>query len=46
MDILKRVGRVASDNYPETMGQLMIVNAPMFFTGIWHLCKGFMDERT
>ena len=37
---------MASDNYPETMGNLFIVNAPMMFSGIWKVAKGFLDERT
>ena len=28
------------------MGQMFIVNAPMLFTGVWSVVKGFLDERT
>jgi CRAL/TRIO domain len=28
------------------MGQMFIVNAPMLFTGVWAVVKGFLDERT
>jgi hypothetical protein len=28
------------------MGQMFIVNAPMLFTGVWAMCKGFIDEKT
>ena len=33
------------DNYPEIVGKLLIINAPMVFTGIWAFIKGFLDER-
>ena len=38
--------QVGQDYYPETMGNLFIVNAPMLFSGIWKICKGFLDEVT
>jgi len=25
---------------------MMIVNAPMLFTGVWAMCKSFVDEVT
>ena len=28
------------------MGNLLIVNAPMVFSGVWSVVKGFLDERT
>ena len=28
------------------MGNLFVVNAPMLFSGIWKICKGFLDEVT
>ena len=28
------------------MGQLYIINAPMLFTGVWAIVKGFLDEKT
>lgn len=28
------------------MGQCFIVNAPMIFTGVWAIVKGFLDEKT
>jgi len=28
------------------MGNMFIVNAPMLFTGVWAVCKGFIDEKT
>lgn len=28
------------------MGNLFVVNAPMLFSGIWTVVKGFLDEKT
>lgn len=28
------------------MGQCFIVNAPLLFTGVWAIVKGFIDEKT
>lgn len=38
--------KVGSDYYPEIMGQCLVVNAPMIFTGVWAIVKGFLDEKT
>ncbi|KAI9368545.1 CRAL-TRIO domain-containing protein [Aspergillus egyptiacus] len=31
------------DNYPESLGTLLIHNAPWIFSGIWKIIKGWMD---
>ncbi|KAL4907253.1 hypothetical protein BDW74DRAFT_148808 [Aspergillus multicolor] len=31
------------DNYPESLGNLLIHNAPWIFSGIWKIIKGWMD---
>jgi hypothetical protein len=28
------------------MGQMFIINAPLLFSGVWAIVKGFLDERT
>jgi hypothetical protein len=28
------------------MGEMLIINAPMLFSGAWAMVKGFMDEKT
>jgi hypothetical protein len=38
--------KIGSDFYPEIMGQTFIVNAPMLFSGVWVIIKGFLDEKT
>ena len=37
---------MGGDCYPEIMGNLFVTNAPMVFSGIWAVCKGFLDEKT
>jgi hypothetical protein len=44
--MVKLAAKVGSDYYPEIMGNMLIVNAPMVFTGVWAVVKGFIDERT
>ncbi|KAL5339038.1 CRAL-TRIO domain-containing protein [Aspergillus crustosus] len=31
------------DNYPESLGNMLIHNAPWVFSGIWKIIKGWMD---
>jgi hypothetical protein len=44
--LIQLASKVGSDYYPEIMGQCFIVNAPMLFTGVWAVVKGFIDEKT
>ncbi|KIM89380.1 hypothetical protein PILCRDRAFT_813304, partial [Piloderma croceum F 1598] len=38
--------QVSQDYFPETMGQLAIVNAPMSFTFIWSIIKPWLSKET
>jgi len=38
--------RLATANYPETLGTIVVVNAPSFFPTIWNWIKGWFDEVT
>ena len=44
--LIQLAAKIGSDYYPEIMGQMYIVNAPMLFTGVWAVVKGFIDEKT
>jgi hypothetical protein len=44
--LLKLIADMSGHNYPEFLGTMMIVNAPMLFTGVWTLSKHFVDEKT
>jgi hypothetical protein len=37
---------LASNHYPETMGKLFVINAPMLFTAVWSIVKNWLDEAT
>ena len=43
---VKKAAKIAQDFYPEIMGTMVIANAPMIFTGIYTLIKGWIDEKT
>ena len=43
---LQSVSAIASDYYPETLGKMFIINAPMLFTAIWAIVKTMLDEQT
>lgn len=34
------------DNYPEMLGRICIINAPMVFKAIWALVKPLLNPRT
>jgi len=38
--------RLATAHYPETLGSIVVVNAPSFFPTIWNWIKGWFDEVT
>ena len=44
--LVQTASKIAQDYYPEILGAMYIVNAPMLFTGIWAVVKGFLDEKT
>lgn len=45
-DFIQLASKIAQDNYPEILGQMFIVNAPMLFTGIWTVIKAWIDDKT
>jgi len=44
--LLKIAAGVSQDNYPEILGNMYIVNAPMMFRVVWSIVKGFLDAKT
>ncbi len=45
-DMLKMISKIGQDNYPEILGQMFIINVPLFFYGVWNIVKHFVDEKT
>ncbi|KAG0489304.1 hypothetical protein HPP92_008115 [Vanilla planifolia] len=45
-DIIIRINRIDSNNYPEILNKLFIVNAGHGFRLLWNTLKGFIDPRT
>ncbi|KAJ3076757.1 cytosolic factor, phosphatidylinositol/phosphatidylcholine transfer protein [Podochytrium sp. JEL0797] len=44
--IVKSISAIAQDYYPEMLGKMYLINAPMLFTGVWTLIKPMLDEAT
>lgn len=43
---IKHISTIAQDYYPETLGVMYVINAPMLFTSVWSVVKLFLDEVT
>ncbi|KAJ3127643.1 cytosolic factor, phosphatidylinositol/phosphatidylcholine transfer protein [Nowakowskiella sp. JEL0407] len=43
---VQSVSTVAQNYYPEMLGRMYIINAPMLFTAVWQLVKPLLDEVT
>lgn len=44
--LVRQVSTIAQNYYPEMLGKMYIINAPMLFTTVWAVVKGFLDEVT
>ncbi|KAH6911555.1 CRAL-TRIO domain-containing protein [Coprinopsis sp. MPI-PUGE-AT-0042] len=42
----QEASKLATPYYPETLGTMIIVNAPSFFSTVWGWIKGWFDEAT
>ena len=45
-NFVKPASAMAQDNYPEILGNMFIINAPMLFTAVWAVVKVWIDEKT
>jgi len=45
-NLLGQITAIDQNNYPEMMGHMCIINAPLAFRGIWRLVKPMLDQRT
>ena len=44
--VTKKAMQLSQDNYPESLYQSYIINAPTIFTVIWSIIKFFLDVKT
>ncbi|KAJ3068291.1 cytosolic factor, phosphatidylinositol/phosphatidylcholine transfer protein [Podochytrium sp. JEL0797] len=44
--VLGTVTHIAQNYYPETLGKMFIINAPVLFQGVWAVVKNMLDEQT
>ena len=44
--LLGAICKIDADYYPECLGLIMVVNAPMLFAGFWKVIKGFLPAVT
>ncbi|KAI9143458.1 CRAL-TRIO domain-containing protein [Paraphysoderma sedebokerense] len=46
ISFIREVSKIGQDYYPELLGTLFIINAPMLFSSVWSIIKAFLDEVT
>lgn len=44
--LMSTLTKYDQDNYPEMLGRICIINAPMVFKAIWQLVKPLLNPRT
>jgi hypothetical protein len=44
--LVRTISQLSQDYYPEMLGRMFLINAPMLFTTIWGVIKLFLDETT
>lgn len=45
-DYVSAASSIGQNNYPETMGNMFIINAPYLFSTVWSLVKPWLDPAT
>ena len=45
-NLVSEVSSMGQNYYPEMLGKMYIINAPMLFTAVWTVIKGWLDENT
>jgi hypothetical protein len=45
-DFVKLASSIGQNYYPESMGKMFIVNAPLLFSGVWAMMRPWIDEKT
>ncbi|KAK7032895.1 CRAL-TRIO domain-containing protein [Favolaschia claudopus] len=45
-DYVSEATKIGQNYYPECMGKFYVINAPMGFSTVWNVVKGWLDEVT
>jgi hypothetical protein len=45
-EFVKIAADIGQDYYPEMLGDMYVINSGFFFSAVWAICKGFVDEKT
>lgn len=45
-EFVKLASDIGQNYYPEMLGQMFLINSGFFFSAVWTLVKGFIDEKT
>lgn len=45
-NFVKQVTAISQNYYPESLGKMFLINSPMFFSTVWNMIKGLLDEVT
>ena len=46
LSVIKQIAQIDSEQYPETLGALYIINTPLVFPYVWSVVKTFLDPVT
>lgn len=45
-EFMKLASEIAQNYYPETLYKMFLINSSFFFSAVWTIVKGFIDEKT
>lgn len=45
-EFVKIASDIGQNYYPEMLGQMFLINTSFFFSAVWTIVKGFVDEKT
>jgi hypothetical protein len=45
-EFLKIAANIGQNYYPEMLGSMYVINSGFFFSAVWSIAKGFIDEKT